>query len=87
METTSLVAQNLDSIAKSVIHINDLNMQIATAAEEQSSVTDEITRNMTAIRGIVGELSANGEATTNETINLAAANSQLKSIVSKFRLQ
>ena len=87
VETTSLVAQNLDSIAKSVIHINDLNMQIATAAEEQSSVTDEITRNMTAIRGIVGELSANGEATTNETINLAAANSQLKSIVSKFRLQ
>lgn len=87
VESTSLVANDLDTIAQSVTHINDLNTQIATAAEQQSTVADEITRNMTAIREIVGELSANGEATANETINLAAANSQLKSVVSKFRLQ
>ncbi|PSW05430.1 methyl-accepting chemotaxis protein [Photobacterium lipolyticum] len=87
VENTSLVANDLDTIAQSVTHINDLNTQIATAAEQQSTVADEITRNMAAIREIVGELSANGEATANETINLAAANSQLKSVVSKFRLQ
>lgn len=86
-KNTSLVAKDLDTIAESVAHINDLNAQIATAAEEQSSVADEITRNMAAIREIVRELSVNGEATANETINLAAANSQLKSVVDKFRLQ
>ncbi len=85
-ENTSLVAKDLDTIAESVTHINDLNTQIATAAEEQSSVADEITRNMVTIREIVGKLSVNGEATANETINLAAANSQLKSIVNKFKL-
>ncbi|EAS45551.1 methyl-accepting chemotaxis protein [Photobacterium profundum] len=86
-ESTSLVENDLDTIANSVTHINDLNTHIATAAEEQSSVAGEITRNMAAIREIVGELSSNGEMTTNETINLAAANSQLKSVVDKFKLQ
>ncbi|MGF1758850.1 methyl-accepting chemotaxis protein [Photobacterium sagamiensis] len=86
-ENSTLVTKDLDTIDQAITYINDLSAQIATAAEQQSSVTDEITRNMTAIREIVGELSVNGEATTNETINLAAANSQLKSVVSKFRLQ
>ncbi|PSW06520.1 methyl-accepting chemotaxis protein [Photobacterium lipolyticum] len=86
-ENSNLVANDLDIIVQSVIHINDLSTHIATAAEEQSSVTGEITRNMATIREIVCELSANGEETSNETINLAAANSQLKSVVSKFRLQ
>lgn len=86
-ESTALVSSDLDAIVQSVTHINDLNTQIATAAEEQSSVTDEITRNMAAIREIVRELSSNGDATTNETINLAAANSQLKAIVGKFKLE
>jgi len=86
-KSTSLVAKDLDEIAQSVAFINDLNTQIATAAEEQSSVTDEITRNMSAIREMVGALSKNGEVTTNETINLATYNSQLKSVVSQFKLQ
>ncbi|MEH6531007.1 MAG: methyl-accepting chemotaxis protein [Photobacterium frigidiphilum] len=86
-ENSTLVAKDLDSVNLAVTHINDLSAQIATAAEQQSSVTDEITRNTTAIREIVGELSENGESITNETINLAAANNQLKSVVSKFRLQ
>lgn len=86
-ESTTLVAKDLDAIALSVTQINDLNAQIATAAEEQSSVAGEITRNMASIREIVGELSASGEATASETINLAAANSQLKSVVGKFKLQ
>jgi len=86
-ENTALVANDLDVIAQSVTQINDLNIQIATAAEEQSSVAGEITRNMASIREIVGQLSVSGEATTSETINLATANSQLKSVVGKFKLQ
>ncbi|WP_232428146.1 methyl-accepting chemotaxis protein [Photobacterium marinum] len=86
-ENTSLVATDLDTIAQSVTQINDLNTQIATAAEEQSSVADEITRNMAAIREIVGELSESGEATVSETNNLASANNQLITVVNKFKLK
>lgn len=83
---TNLVSSSLHTIVQSVTNINDLNIQIATAAEEQSSVTDEITRNMTSIRAIVHELDESGKRTSTEAINLESANEQLKSVVAKFKL-
>ncbi|USD35740.1 methyl-accepting chemotaxis protein [Ferrimonas sp. SCSIO 43195] len=80
------VSSDLDDIVQSVARINDLNTHIATAAEEQSSVATEISRNITTIREIVMELSSNGRATEAETLNLSAANSQLKAVVGKFKL-
>ncbi len=85
-ETTEQVALDLDNIGSSVNQINDLNTQIATAAEEQSSVSGEITRNMSAISDMANELSSNGETTSSETVNLATANHQLKLIVEQFKL-
>lgn len=85
--TTEKVAQDLDEIGNSVNQINDLNTQIATAAEEQSSVSSEITRNMSAICDMAGELAINGESTCRETVNLATANHQLELIVSQFKLK
>lgn len=85
--STSLVAKDLDHIASSITSINNLNTLIATAAEEQSSVAEDITCNMSAIREMVRELAMNGEVTANENTNLSAANSQLKSVVGKFKLQ
>ncbi|MDK9789923.1 methyl-accepting chemotaxis protein [Vibrio sp. D431a] len=87
VEGTSIVADDLDAIAQSVTHLNDLNMQIATAAEQQSSVSEELTRNMTSIAGIVEELTESGESTANEALNLSAAKTQLEGIVSKFKLK
>ncbi|MCL1059698.1 methyl-accepting chemotaxis protein [Shewanella gelidimarina] len=86
-ETTEIVASDLDAIGDSVNQINDLNTQIATAAEEQSSVSSEITRNMSAICEMASELAMNGETTSNETVNLATANHQLELIVSQFKLK
>ncbi|MDF2156030.1 methyl-accepting chemotaxis protein [Vibrio sp. CAU 1672] len=86
-DNASRISSSLDEIATAVTGINDLNMQIATAAEQQNSVSEEISRNMTSIREIVTVLANNGEAATDETNNLAAANSQLKAVVNKFKLQ
>ena len=85
-KTTEIVVTNLDTISISISQINDLNMQIATAAEEQSSVSDEITRNMTAISDMANELAIHGKNSMKQTMNLASANSQLKSIVDQFKL-
>lgn len=85
-KATDNVAEDLDGIVESVNQINDLNTQIATAAEEQSSVSDEITRNMAAISEMANELSMNGEVSVKQTLNLAQANTELKSIVGKFKL-
>ncbi|ABZ78556.1 methyl-accepting chemotaxis sensory transducer [Shewanella halifaxensis HAW-EB4] len=86
-DTTKKVASDLDAIGASVNQINDLNTQIATAAEEQSSVSSEITRNMSAISEMANELALNGENTSRETVNLATANHQLELIVSQFKLK
>lgn len=84
---TSLVANDLQNIASSITQIDDLNTLIATAAEEQSSVAENITQNMATIRDMVGELSKNGEITANEATNLSTANSELIAVVDKFKLQ
>ena len=84
---TANVTESLDAMTNSIITINDLSSQIATASEEQSSVTEEVSRNMNNIRGMVSELTQNGQATVDSTQNLAAANAQLSMLVSKFKLQ
>ncbi|KXO10167.1 Methyl-accepting chemotaxis protein [Moritella sp. JT01] len=86
-DTTASVNVSLDSMTNSVMQINDLGIQIATAAEEQSSVTEEINRNMTMIQNMVSQLTENGEKTMDSTHTLASTNDQLVAIVGQFKLQ
>ncbi|MDX1301375.1 methyl-accepting chemotaxis protein [Photobacterium sp.] len=86
-ENAERVSNSLDAVTGSIVEINDLSTQIATASEEQSSVTEEVSRNMNNIREMVHELTQNGQATVDSTQSLAAANAQLNTLVSKFKLQ
>ena len=86
VESTEVVAVDLDSINESVSQINELNLQIATAAEEQSCVSDEIARNMTAISDMANELVVNGNNSLEQTIALTNANVSLKNLVAQFKL-
>ena len=85
--TTSKVSSSLDLVTEAVLDINDLVGQIATSAEEQSSVSEEINRNMTAIEGMVDTLSINGKETVNSTHHLTESNLQLVAIINKFKLK
>jgi methyl-accepting chemotaxis protein len=51
--------QVLERIREAIARINDMNLQIATAAEQQSATTEEINRNTTNIRDI-SQLMATG---------------------------
>lgn len=86
-DTTANVNNSLDAMTSSVVKINDLGVQIATAAEQQSSASDEINRNMVAIQDMVGQLTVNGVQTMDSTRNLASGNEQLLAIVKQFKLQ
>ncbi|WP_169306988.1 methyl-accepting chemotaxis protein [Ferrimonas sediminicola] len=77
---------SLETMTSFVVDINDLSAQIATAAEEQSGVAQEISRNMTAIREMVLKLSESGNQTLDEANSLAAVNTQLLGIVGRFKL-
>ena len=85
-EATDLVVDDLDTIGNSVRQITHLNTQIATAAEEQSSVAAEITRNISSMSEMVVELTANGEIAVAETIELTTAHRQLNRLVEQFKL-
>lgn len=80
------VAESLDVMSQFVTDINDLSTQIATAAEEQSSVTQELSRNMSAINDIVGELDANGQQALEEAQRISDMNQTLSDIVARFKL-
>lgn len=80
------VAGSLDVMAQFVTDINDLSTQIATAAEEQSSVTQELSRNMSAINDIVGELDSNGQQALEEAQTISTMNQTLTDIVRRFKL-
>ena len=49
--------QALGKIGDAVTVISDMNLQIASAAEQQSAVAEEINRNVAAIRAVTETLS------------------------------
>ena len=86
-ENTERVTESLDNMTNFIIHINDLSTQIATASEQQSVVTEEVSCNMTTINEMVQQLKMNGEETLDSTEKLTSANNQLDLLVKKFKLQ
>jgi methyl-accepting chemotaxis protein len=85
VETVNGLREVLASIRSSVETVSDMNFQIASATEEQSSVTEEINSNVLAIaetgRATVEQL----ETTTNECHDMAAQAARLKQLVSQFK--
>ncbi|WP_368169155.1 methyl-accepting chemotaxis protein [Aeromonas sp. R4-3] len=85
-DTTGQVTGGLDSMADSVVQIHDLSSQIATAAKEQSRVTEEINRNMVSIRDMLNLLVQNGSQTEQSAASLLGSNRQLLALVRRFKV-
>ncbi|MGB9089027.1 MAG: methyl-accepting chemotaxis protein, partial [Pseudomonas farsensis] len=76
----------LGSIAAAVSLIQQMNQQIAAAAEQQSSVAEEITRSVTQIRGSADQAALAMEGNARSSIELARLGDDLKGMVGHFRL-
>ncbi len=76
----------LQSIEAAVIEINDMNVQIASAAEEQSAVAEEINRNVVAIRDISSHTAEGLQQTVGSSQNLLQLARQLQSLVNEFKV-
>lgn len=76
----------LGSIAAAVSLIQQMNQQIAAAAEEQSSVAEEINRSVTSIRASADHSALSMQGNAASSIQLAQLGAQLKGMVGHFRL-
>lgn len=85
-ERVEKAAQSLHVIAAEVATITDMNMQIATAAEEQSAVAEEINRNVTAISEIADGTSDGASKTSKSSEELVRLASELNHLVGQFKL-
>ncbi|ANC82891.1 methyl-accepting chemotaxis protein [Pseudomonas putida] len=76
----------LDSIAAAVSLIQQMNQQIAAAAEQQSSVAEEISRSVTQIRGSADQAALAMQDNARSSVELAQLGTDLKGMVGHFRL-
>ena len=76
----------LGSIAAAVSLIQQMNQQIAAAAEQQSSVAEEINRSVTSIRASADQSSVAMQGNAASSIELAQLGGELKGMVGHFRL-
>ena len=76
----------LGSIAAAVSQIQQMNQQIAAAAEQQSSVAEEINRSVTSIRASADQSALAMQGNTTSSLELAQLGAQLKGMVGHFRL-
>ncbi|WP_127475236.1 PAS domain-containing methyl-accepting chemotaxis protein [Sulfurivermis fontis] len=78
---------SLESISKAVSAISDMNTQIATAAEEQTAVAEEMNRNVITIRDLAGTTTAQAEEISAAGARLAQLAAQLHTMMRQFRLR
>ncbi|HEY9052848.1 MAG TPA: methyl-accepting chemotaxis protein [Gammaproteobacteria bacterium] len=86
VEQASQAGNSLATISEAVARINDMSSQIASAAEEQNAVADEINRNIVNITDIADQTSSGAKQTSLASEDLARLATSLQSLVGQFRI-
>ncbi len=77
---------SLDAITAAVTTINDVNTQVASSAEEQSAVAEEMNRNVTSISDAAEGNSQAARQTTEASEQLAGLATELQMLVGRFKV-
>jgi methyl-accepting chemotaxis protein len=76
---------SLNAIAQAVNRINDMNTQIASAAEEQSAVTEEVNRNVNTISEIADRNAGGAEQNEQASRELRRLAESLREMVAAYK--
>nr|WP_108098189.1 methyl-accepting chemotaxis protein [Pseudomonas sp. GV071] len=77
---------SLDAIAELIATINAMNAQIASAAEEQTAVAEEINRSVHQIAGAVERVADETQQSAQSARSLADLGNRLGTLVKQFRI-
>ncbi|MCO4786785.1 MAG: hypothetical protein KC467_12765 [Marinomonas atlantica] len=83
---SAAAAMALDSILQAVHKITDMAMQIASAAEEQNIVTNDISKNSISIQEISQKLSGEASQTADGAESLAQLADRLEHQIARFKV-
>lgn len=86
VELTRRAVISLENITRTVSTIQSMNQQIATAAEEQSAVAEEINRSVINVRDISEQTAGSSEETAASSVELARLGNELQVMVNHFRI-
>ncbi|WP_110456154.1 methyl-accepting chemotaxis protein [Shewanella algidipiscicola] len=86
VEQANKTGNALAVITQAVRVINDMNIQIASASEQQTSVADEINQNVLNVKRIAEENAVSANQTKGSTIEIAQLSEQLKLMVNQFKV-
>lgn len=77
---------SLEEINAAVKSINELNTQIACAAEEQNAVAEDINQKVVRVSGITDETAAGAQQTASASNELNQLSEQLEKLVAQFKV-
>lgn len=86
LELAQQAGSELEAVTRVISEIQAMNMQIATAAEEQSSVAEEINRSVINVNSIADQSAAAVEEMAASSADLARLGQSLQDLVSRFKV-
>ena len=86
VEKVSKTGETLRTINDYSSAINDMNAQIASAAEQQAVVADEISRNVVNIKQVTEQSSAATEQTSTASNEMAILGNNLLKLIQQFKV-
>jgi methyl-accepting chemotaxis protein len=86
VEQAARAGQSLKDITAAITTIRDMNTQIASAAEQQASVAEEINRSIVSISQVADDTSVGMREAATSSNQLTAYASQLQSLVERFKV-
>lgn len=79
--------ESLSKITNAVAGIHQMNTQIATAAEEQSVVSEDIHRNVVSIQNVSEQTTDSADQASAASAMLAQLSDELSALVSQFKIR
>lgn len=86
VDQSKTAGASLQNILGSIHTINEMNLMVASSAEEQSSVAEEVSKNIERINGFSEQTVEDAESTATATLRLSEQAEQLKAIVGEFKV-
>ena len=86
VEHATSAGSSLESITSKVKTISQMNFQIATAAEEQSAVSEDINRNIVEISQIAEQSVGGSQQTASASNQLSKISMELQNLVTQFKV-